>query len=442
MTRLNVIQPGERPGGVRPSRGRSLALRLYRVAVLVLIAWIIYQHHVRLRVQGDAPIVVSEVRALLPDAAVLVADDSTRRGLFVYDSTGNKIGYALRTSPVSDSVIGYSGSTDTLVVLDNDDKVIGIRLRSSHDTHEHVHNVTLDDYFMKGFDGRKWNDLAELNLQAEGIEGVSGATMTSMAVADGLVFRSKKSINESGATHKFRWDYNDIGLAVVVVLACLLAFTHLRGKWYLRRGFQILIIGYVGFYTGDLIAQSLLAGWAASGAAWRTAPGLVVLVAAALIVPWTTRRQLYCSHICPFGAAQELVGKLVPWRVKVPHGAGEKLRWLPPLLLVVVILTTMLGLPINLASLEPFDAFLVRDAGWATIVVALLGLAAAAVIPQAYCKYGCPTGALLDFTRSHGHADHFSRRDAAAGLLLILTASLYFWYVPIHTWILSSAAPW
>ena len=47
---------------------------------------------------------------------------------------------------------------------------------------------------------------------------------------------------------------------------------------------------YVGFINGDLLAQSLFAGWMQAGAPWRTAPGLVLLAAAALAVPWATGR--------------------------------------------------------------------------------------------------------------------------------------------------------
>ena len=63
----------------------------------------------------------------------------------------------------------------------------------------------------------------------------------------------------------------------------------------------------------------------------------------------------------------------------------------------------------------------------ATITIALVGLAASLVVPQAYCKYGCPTGAVLELVRSHGRADRFNRRDAIAALLLAI-ATVLFWH--------------
>ena len=92
-------------------------------------------------------------------------------------------------------------------------------------------------------------------------------------------------------------------------------------------------------------------------------------------------------------------------------------------------------LPLDLAEVEPFDAYLIRTAGIATVVIAVIGLVAAAVIPMAYCKYGCPTGFVLSFVRSHGPADRFSRRDLVAAMLLLLVVALSWQYETVQSWI-------
>jgi len=165
----------------------------------------------------------------------------------------------------------------------------------------------------------------------------------------------------------------------------------------------------------------------------------VLLVAAALLVPWTTRQPLYCLHICPHGMAQEWLGRLLPprCRMRLHPGIANGLRWLPPLLLACVVFIVMMEVPIDLAAVEPFDAWLWRSAGWATIIIAVVGLVAALFIPQAYCKYGCPTGALLEFVRSHGAQDKFGKRDLAALLMVVLAALLHWRHDAIHAWIMA-----
>jgi NosR/NirI family nitrous oxide reductase transcriptional regulator len=425
-------------------RGRAAAyrwlLQFYRLAVLVAIAWIIRSHAVHLRVSGLTPVSVTEVRAVLPTAAELRDDPGERAGLFIHDASGAQIGYAVRTAPVSDSIVGYCGCTDSLVVFDPALHVLGVRVRSSQDTRDHVGDVKGDPYFLKTWNGKPWDEVARTTPEEAGIEGVSGATLTSMAVAEGIQ-RRLLSTSELLAAPRMpmRWKAHDIGLALVITAAALLAFFGTYRRAWLRRAFQVLVIVYVGFITGDLLAQSLFAGWAESGLPWRTAPGLVLLLAGALIVPWTTGKPLYCQQICPHGAAQELLHRISPrkWRLHIRADVDRALRWLPPGLLLVVIAATLLLLPIEPAHLEPFDAYAIRSAGWATIAIAIVGLIASLFVPIAYCHYGCPTGALLNFIRRRGSRDCFGRREVTALLLVAFAWLLSRYHVPIHAWIVA-----
>jgi hypothetical protein len=364
---------------------------------VVAIVFLIHRHHARLRIDGDAPIKLEEARPFFPTARRLETDESERRGLFVLDAAGKRVGYLLRTSPLSDKITGYSGPTDTLIALDNGMKVLGIKIRSSWDTKEHVHDVAADDYFMKTWNGKTWDEVAGLDPHAAGIEGTSGASLTSMAIANGIQQRFKQSLVLAAVPPPpVHIRAHDVALAVVILLALLLAFSaRLRRRTWFRRIFQIVLIGYVGFWNGQILAQSLLSGWAASNVAWRMAPALALLAAAALVVPWASRRALYCSQICPHGAAQELLGRVRRRKWRVPRGLDAGLRWLPALLIVLVLTVTIYNLPFNLAGIEPFDAYLIRTAGIATIVIAVVGLVASLIVPMAYCKYGCPTGMLL-----------------------------------------------
>ena len=419
---------------------KRAALQCYRLAVLAAIAWIMRAHAVRLRVEGHAPITVEEVRAVFPQAASVHDDDGPRGGAFVRDASGTQLGYVVRTSPHTDAIVGYRGWTDTLIAFDNALHVAGVRVRSSQDTREHVGDVRDDRHFLKTWNGKPWEEVARVTPEEAGIEGVSGASMTSLAVAEAIQRRLQMADSALAVRPPpMRIRSHDIGLAMVIGTALVLAF--MRKRQWLRRGFQVLVIGYVGFVTGDLLAQSLIAGWAANGVPWRSAPGLALLLAAALAVPWATRKPLYCQQLCPHGAAQELLGRIAPkrWRVALPKDFARGLRWLPALLLALVVAITILVLPIDLANLEPFDAYLIRSSGWAAITVAIAGLVASLFVPMAYCHYGCPTGALLEFIRARGTTDRFGRRDFAAALLVALAAALSWKYQALHAWMIAGS---
>ncbi len=375
------------------------------------------------------PIQVDQVRPFLPNAVELVESDE-QPGLYrCLDATGGVVGFAMRTSPAADNIIGYQGPTDTLLVFDSQGRVAGMAIRRSYDNDDYVRWVREDDYFMTLFHGKSLDELASMDPVQAGVEGVSGATMTSMSIAYGLAEAAGHL--QQAATQptqpRVAITSRESGTLLILLFGLMMTFTSLRGQRWVRVGFQLVLIAYLGFAHGEMVSQALLVGWAQNGIAWRSAPGLVLLVAAAFAVPLVSRRQFYCHHLCPHGAAQQLVKGILPWKLRLPRLATRVLSLVPPALLACVLAVAILRLPLNLAAIEPFDAYLFRVAGWATIAIAIGGLVASLFLPMAYCRFGCPTGALLNYLRLHGRSDRLSLRDVTALTLLALAIGLVIW---------------
>lgn len=403
-------------------------LQLYRLALLVAIAWLVRSHHERVRVQGDWPITLAEVKVFLPEAHRLRVDPGPRAGLEVLDGDGAGIGYAVRTMPHSRRITGYSGPSDVLAVFDAADRVLGVAIRHSYDTPSHVEDVRMDYLFMERWNGRSWEEVAAItDLAAAGIYGVSGATRTSETVARSLSHRLALGEASEDGSSPLTFGWRDGLLLAFFILGGAFAFCKTKAlqRW---RGWQsFLTIAVLGFWLGDLVAQSLLAGWMESRLPWKETPGLVLFVAAVFLVPWFSGQPVYCQFLCPHGNLQRWAMKLLParWKRPLPEEAKWILRWIPPLLLGVVLTVSFLRLDLDLAGLEPFDAYLLSSAGWATIGVALGGLILSLYFPMAYCKFGCPTGWLLEFLRRRLGRDRFSERDWMGLALLILAIALY-----------------
>ena len=416
---------------------KRLALQFYRFAIVATIAWLIRDVAVRQRIQGDSPVTTAEIVSFLPAAASLRPDDSARDGLFVLDREGRELGYVVRTQPACRDIIGYAGTTDALVVLDRDWKILGLKTHASEDTESYLKDIALDRRFLKKWNGLTWDAAAALDLKAAGIEGVSGSTMTSMAIAQSVKARLQLSRDQLAERAPLRFAWRDYALFAVIAAAGLMAFgpPAVRHRW--KRPYQWALIVYVGLIAGDLLAQKILVGWTRSGIPWTTAPGLVLLAAAALLVPLTTGKPLYCHHICPHGAAQELLSHYRPARFQINLSAPviRGLEYLPFALVFFTLTVALLALPFDLAGLEPFAAYVIRSAGVATLAVAAVGLIASFFVPQAYCRFGCPTGALLNFVRARGPTDTFSRRDFSALTLVALAVALHAHYLTVLRWV-------
>ncbi|WP_395717693.1 FMN-binding protein [Prosthecobacter sp.] len=372
-------------------------------------------------------ITLDEVQKLEPKAVKLRESKTHPGSQEVLDANGNVIALAVRTAPAADGIVGYKGPSDTFMLMDaGGSKLRGLALRRSYDTEVYVGYVTGDPAFLKTFDGMALEQIANIDFAKAGVEGVSGATQTSYGVAEGVRVRAQSLLKEKEAKRgwwtRIRWRWQDTGHVTVILAALVMAFTRLRGIAWGRHAHHVLLVIYGGFIAGELLSQGLLAGWAAHGTPWRNASGLVLLTAVALLGPVFTSKQLYCHHICPHGALQQLLARRLRFQWSPSKQVERALTKMPFVLLAFVLSSVAFALPVDLNALEPFDAYVFRVAGWASIVIAVAGVIWSLVTPLAYCRYGCPTGALFKLLRFTGDADRFGMRDwlAAACVAAVL----------------------
>ncbi len=336
------------------------------------------------------------------------------------------LGYVVRSSPSADEVIGYAGPSETLIAVESDGlRLRQVLLRTTYDTEEYVSRIKDQEPDPQGRtffkDLTKWNtrEWAEFDFRKGELDTVAGATLTSYAIAKGLQTRFGDDAHGGRREKQDAWQKLRTGaLWCFLVGALLMTFTSWHGRPIVRTIWQILLVGGLGLWLGQLLSLSLFAGWARHGIPWAQAPALLFLGAVALLVPWGARRQLYCHHVCPHGAAQELLGGFKRLHVAVPARWHAWLGKLPAIALAGAFLAALLWPRWNIGQVEPFDAWILGIGVAIPLTLAVVGLLASVAVPQAYCKYGCPTGALFKFVRSANQAETWGRRDTwAAGVL-------------------------
>jgi NosR/NirI family nitrous oxide reductase transcriptional regulator len=381
---------------------------------------------------------LADVQIVFPAADRVEPDAGDPAVIRVTDREAIPLGWILRTSPAADRVIGYQGPTDAIIGFDAEGKVCGVAVLASFDNEPYVGYVRDDAAFRGVYRGMTIEQVAGLDPGDMGVEGVSGATMTSQAVAEGLIraARARRDAEASGgaaatlvgavAASVRGIDGPQWGALGVIAAGIVTGFTRLRGTWFGRLALPIAVLAYLGFGAGALLSQAQVWGWAQAGIP-RGAAVLLALAVAAIALPVTTRRNIYCSHLCAHGAAQQLIVRLVKPKRSVPAALRPWLACLPWVLLAVAILTAELHLPLGLVDIEPFDAYLPTVAGVAALTIFGVSLAVSCVVPMAYCRYGCPTGSLLDHLRLHGRADRFTWRDGVMLGCLAVAATAHWW---------------
>ncbi|MEQ8766687.1 MAG: 4Fe-4S binding protein [Planctomycetota bacterium] len=416
---------------------RVALLRLYRAGVLVGLFAGIQMILAAEASRSDRPITLREVQRHLPDAVRITTSAGDSRMRLLVSESGRQIGSALRTSPRADDIIGYTGPSDVLIVLDESERVVAAELRSSGDTEGHVASVIADEAFWAQWPGRNAEDIAE----DPSIDAVSGASKTSRAI--GLAIRKRLRLEQDlAAAEPLTWRWSDLWIGAVAILGL---FAHRMGR--LRVWFRWIAFITLAIVTGDLLALSLLAGWAEHGFPWRQAIGLVVLGAVAFGTPLLRGRSPYCADICPMGLAQSFAtacARRIPHIPRWQPRPDTLAHWLPSLVPGLLLVTAGLALawilPLDLADLEAFDAVSWPDASHIAIGLAIGGVLLSLVIPKAYCRFGCPTGALIELVRTPRNAARWRWRDTVAGVCLIAVWVMAPARSIVESWI--ARGPW
>jgi NosR/NirI family transcriptional regulator, nitrous oxide reductase regulator len=358
---------------------------------------------------------LADVAKQFPGADRISENDVS--GIYQVWKKDELLGTVLRSSRMGISARGYNGTSDVIVCLAPDGgKILGIGFLGSRDNEPYVSDVRDEVKFADGFAGKSVARVLAEDTRASPSLFTSGASYTNYAVVESVREMLRRHIAEEEgrgfpwkASLAFAW----IGLGVFV------GVNKFGNRTAVRFGFAAISVA-AGLTLGWMVSQDQLVGWGMNGFGWRGIMPLLALTAAALVIPAFTGKNVYCNRICPHGAAQTLAGSLVRKRFHLPpklHAALTRLPWLT-LLAIWALAFFVSGIPF--AYFEPFETWSSGFVAFVPAAILTVGLVAAFFLPQAYCHYGCPTGALLKFLTASPTA--WTRRDTLAALLI--TAAL------------------
>ena len=186
-----------------------------------------------------------------------------------------------------------------------------------------------------------------------------------------------------------------VALIVVLLGAVVPLFYNNRRLHLVQLAVNVVVLG---LWTGTFVSYTLFlrvfsGGVSLSAIGALAAPLLMLIVA--LIYPLAGRSGHYCANVCPFGSAQELAGKLSRRKLRITPRVLKLLSVLRNLLWGVLMALLLTGTCTAWIDYELFTAFLYSSASvWVTVLAALF-LVLSVWVPRPYCRFVCPTGALI-----------------------------------------------
>lgn len=244
------------------------------------------------------------------------------------------------------------------------------------------------DWFLAQFSGKSGIDSREPGVT---IEAMTGATITSRAIT-----RAVAENLHPGRAHKTPLAFVPILLSGSLLLAALGAL-FLQSR-LLRRVTLLCALVCFGLLFCSMFSVSQTASLQLANApSWSNAPWWWISVVLAL-APALLLGRLYCASLCPFAAVQELLYALAGFarkRPNIPPPTDRGARKIKYLILLLLLCTSLALNNSAAAGVEPYITLFTGQGSWPARALLAICLAAAIFYFRFWCRYLCPTGALL-----------------------------------------------
>jgi Na+-translocating ferredoxin:NAD+ oxidoreductase RnfG subunit len=376
---------------------------------------------------ADAEI-LSCLKSILPEAASIQNDGAEL--WTIKDKSYGTMGKAVVAQQTTSQIIGYSGPIPMVIVLDKNDKVRCLGLLPNSETPSFIETVKNDGLL------ERWEGLTAEQVAGKNMDAVSGATYSSAAINETVKQRlaeySKTTATARKADRKMIITYISIFLVLLYALA-FYCFPKQLNKY--RITLLILSIGVLGIAYGSFLSIKLIGGWFVQGISLKNQIIFLTLAALAFLLPFLFGKNFYCTYVCPFGASQEFLGKLNPKKLELPKGVASMLLRTRSKVMLILLGISIFGSTIDVTNAEPFTLFFFASASKGVVVMAVAFLLLSIAIPRAWCRFFCPTGALIDFFRKEAKdifpqkvtfQTHLIALAVAAVAVLLFLASVIF----------------
>ncbi len=250
---------------------------------------------------------------------------------------------------------------------------------------------------------KAWNGLAPAVAVTSRVDAVTGATYSSTAAIANVRAALAAAVAKDAAPPTVGMLPSVKSLAALAVILAAAILPLVTGSRVARTVLLFLDIAVLGLWSGLFLSTARLVGWAGAGLPREAVgfAGAVALLAMAFLYPLFGRRSHYCLNVCPFGAAQELAGRIPARKWRLPPRLVRALTAFRRLLWGGLMLLLWTVPCASWLDWELFSAFAWRAAPPLALALAAVFLILSIFVPRPYCRFVCPTGTLFKLAESN-----------------------------------------
>ena len=190
-------------------------------------------------------------------------------------------------------------------------------------------------------------------------------------------------------------------VAALLLLFALVMTSFLRKSANLRWVTLAYTLVYLGFINGTFLSVSHITNGIKLGPSMFLNDLPLLLIIVFTLVTTLFWGRVFCSSLCPFGALQDFLTKIMPrkWQRELPQAIHDKALYIKYGILAMLIITSLAYSELSIFQyFEPFGTIFYFSPSVLLLVILIGFLLASSMISRFYCRYACPLGAALGVT--------------------------------------------
>lgn len=289
---------------------------------------------------------------------------------------------------------GYNGPVSILAQIDKEGKMVQLIITVNHETPSYFQKLEKNNFL-------KTASRVEIRsyLSCEPVNAVSGATITSRAVMEGIKNAYSKGENITlSESNQPSFGALELIILFLLIVGILLQWIKNRKANQITLWSSLIVsLVFLGFvYNQPVTISRIVAALNGYLPEIRHEFYLYLLLGGSIFALILTGKNIYCHSVCPFGAAQEILGKT--GRSKTFHPIYyRKLKYLQWTITFVAVIAALLLNNPSVAQYEVFGALFKLTASNILFIVLIIVILLSMFIRRPWCNFMCPVSCFFAY---------------------------------------------
>ena len=327
------------------------------------------------------------------------------------DSNNESITYTddyiiINSTNIVHGIKGYAGKTPLEIYINTDGYIQEVKPLKNSESPRFFKSLEKKGLYSQ------WIGLTQQEAIDKKVDAISGATVSSNAVIKTFKSAMQFAIDNDLVPEINFKEYfslkNIIAILVILISAIVPIFAKNRIYRYFQLTTNIIILGIL---CTSFLSLSMIVNFISNGFDNVEVLIPLLLIIVAFIFPLFGKKQHYCSWVCPFGASQEIIYIVSPFKINISHKANQILKNTKKILWSIIMVILCFGIYFEIMDYEAFAIFFFNQSDIVILIIGFTFLFLSLFVKRPYCKYTCLTGYLVKFSERDNYKQNNPQKE-------------------------------